>query len=80
MDAFQKNLFTNNAKYLGKIDTDNNGKSMNIYQKNLFSKETIKLIREKTVLSVGYNQHEIIQGILDLHCEGKNVEKIKRKN
>ncbi len=47
---------------------------MDACQKNLFSEETVKLTKKKTILSVSYNQHEIIQNILDLNCEGKNID------
>lgn len=49
-------------------------KIMNHYQKNLFSKEVTKITKAKTILSVGYNQHEIIQDILNLYCNGKNID------
>lgn len=47
---------------------------MENYQKQLFNNEVTKLTRKKTILSVGYNQHEIIQDILNLHCNGKSVD------
>lgn len=47
---------------------------MDAYRKQLFDEEAVKLIKKKTVLSVGHNQYEIIQGILDLHCNGKSID------
>ena len=47
---------------------------MNAYQNKLFGEKETKIKNNKTIISVGYNQHEIIQDILDLHCNGKNID------